>query len=402
VEVTQQIEIIRRGLIELITEEELKTRLAKEEPLRIKYGVDPSTPDIHLGHTVPLLKLREFQELGHKVILIIGDFTATIGDPSGRARTRPRLSKTEVLKNAQSYQEQIWKILYSEKTEVVFNSHWLEKMDFSEIANLASRYTVARLLERDDFGKRYKEKNPITLLEFLYPLIQGYDSVVVKADVEIGGSDQKFNLLVGRQLQREYGQLPQIVLTLPLLEGTDGNLKMSKSYGNYIGVTEPPREMFGKLMSIPDKLMVKYCQLLQPISPSEFTELETKLHQSEIHPKEAKMRLAQIITAFFHSPREAEQAKEEFERVFAQREIPREINEIRVEKKALSNNKLWIIKLLTLGGFCSSHSEARRLVSQGAVRIDNLVVNDTEREIELRDGLILKVGKRLWGKVKLT
>ncbi|MDI6735948.1 MAG: tyrosine--tRNA ligase [bacterium] len=375
--------IIKRGVEEIIVEDELLEKFKANKPLRIKFGADPTAPDIHLGHTVILRKLRQLQDLGHKVIFIVGDWTARIGDPSGRDETRKPLSDEEIERNAKTYQEQVFKILDRDKTEVVFNSQWLGKLSSVEIMKLASCYTVARMLERDDFKKRYTEGKEITILELLYPLFQGYDSVVVKADVELGGTDQKFNLLVARALQRDYGQQPQVIMTMPLLEGTDGVRKMSKSYGNYIGVLESPKQMFGKLMSIPDALMPKYFELLTDISLDE-----------NLHPKEAKKILAKEIIKYYYDEAEAKNQEEEFERIFRDKELPEEIPSFEVNKPSVG-----LIDVLVMAKLAPSKSEARRLINQGGVKIDRKKVIDLNLELDLTLPKILQVGKK--GFVKL-
>lgn len=321
----EQLKIIRQGTVEIISEEELASKLEQKRPLVIKAGFDPTAPDIHLGHTVLLHKLRQFQELGHKVVVLIGDFTAMIGDPSGKNETRPPLTLDEVKKNAETYKRQVFKILDEARTDVVFNSEWLQKLTPMEMIKLASKYTVARMLERDDFSKRYKENRPIAIHEFLYPLLQGHDSVALGADVELGGTDQKFNLLVGRQLQRDAGQPPQVVITTPLLEGTDGVNKMSKSLGNYIGITEPAKEIVGKVMSISDDLMVKYWELVGGIGPDELQRIKEGLASGTEHPRESKMRLARTIAARFHGAEAAAGAEEAFDAQFRNREVPAEM-----------------------------------------------------------------------------
>jgi tyrosyl-tRNA synthetase len=386
----EQIKIIRRGIEELITEEELLEKLKEDRPLRVKAGFDPSAPDLHLGHMVLLKKLRDFQELGHQVIFLIGDFTARIGDPSGRKETRPRLSKEQVEENAKTYKEQIFKVLDSERTQVLFNSQWLEGMRFQDVLDLASRYTVARILERDDFMARYKEGKPISVAEFLYPLIQGYDSVVLEADVEIGGRDQKFNLIVGRELQRDFGQKPQVIITLPILEGTDGVQKMSKTFGNYIGIQEAPKDIFGKVMSIPDTLIIRYATLLTNLNISELEKLP---------PRDAKLKLAEEIVAELYGREEAVKQREEFIRVFSKREVPEEIEEYKIEPEKLKDGKIWIVNLLTSVGFASSNSEARRLIRQGAVSIDGEKVTDENLELEVKEEFILRVGRYRFKKI---
>ncbi|MBU4128893.1 tyrosine--tRNA ligase [bacterium] len=387
-------EAIRKGTVEILTEDELKDCLKRKRPLRVKFGADPTVPDIHLGHTVVLQKLKQFQALGHKIIFVIGDFTARIGDPSGRMETRKPLSRKEVLRNARTYQDQIFKILDRKKTRVVFNSAWLDKLISRDIFNLASKYTVARMLERDDFSLRYKKEHPISIHEFLYPLIQGYDSIVLKADVEIGGTDQKFNMLVGRALQKEYGQKPQVVITMPLLEGTDGIRKMSKTYGNYIGISEPPKEIFGKLMSVSDELCLRYWELLTDISPSELAKMKRDLKSGRLHPKEVKKNLALKVVEMYHSKKAAKEAAEEFEEVFKKKKLPHRIQKIKIVKK-----KIWVVKLLTTSGMVKSSSEARRLIQQGAVTLDGEKITDPEKELIIREGAILKVGKRRFARI---
>ncbi|MFH1861163.1 MAG: tyrosine--tRNA ligase [bacterium] len=380
--------MINRGTVEIISEDKLKAKIDKKTRLRIKFGADPTAPDIHLGHTVIFRKLKQLQELGHEIIFIIGDFTARIGDPSGRLQTRPKLSPEEIANNAATYQEQVFKILDREKTTVVFNSTWLEAIGISGMMELSSHYTVARMLERDDFTKRYKEGKEITILEFLYPLLQGYDSVNLKADVEIGGTDQKFNLLVGRDLQRDYGQSPQVVITMPLLEGTDGVRKMSKSYGNYIGVNDTAKEMFGKIMSIPDTIMLKYFELL--------TDIDTE-SVSCLHPKEAKQLLAREIVTFYHSRDEAVMAQEEFERVFGKKELPDEMQEISVTEAVK------LVDLLAEKGLVPSKSHARRLIDQGGVRVDGERVTDVEFVVDLqKERIVIQHGKRNFVRLKFA
>ncbi len=390
----KNLEVIEKGTVEILIENELKKCLRKKRPLRVKFGADPTVPDIHLGHTVVLQKLRQFQDLGHKIIFVIGDFTARIGDPSGRIETRKPLGRKEVLKNAQTYQDQVFKILNRKKTKIIFNSTWLDKLTSRDIFNLASKYTVARMLERDDFFLRYNKEHPISIHEFLYPLIQGYDSIVLKADIEIGGTDQKFNMLVGRVLQREYGQKPQVVITMPLLEGTDGIRKMSKTYGNYIGINEPPEEIFGKLMSVSDELCLRYWELLTDISPLRLAKMKRDLKSGRLHPKEAKKNLAIRIVEMYHSQRAAKESAKEFEEVFKEKKVPRKVQRVKITKK-----KVWIVKLLTISGMVKSSSEARRLIQQGAVTLDGERIIDPEKELAIREGTILKVGKRRFARI---
>ncbi|HPS19883.1 MAG TPA: tyrosine--tRNA ligase [Candidatus Omnitrophota bacterium] len=390
--VNEQIELIKRGASEIIEISELKEKLSKGKPLVIKAGFDPSAPDLHLGHTVLLQKLKNFQDLGHDVHLLIGDFTGRIGDPSGRSKTRKQLSQEEVEVNAKSYTRQAFKILDEKKTKVVFNSEWCSKLGTEGIFNLASRYTVARMLERDDFLKRYKGNEPISVLEFLYPLLQGYDSVVMKADVELGGTDQKFNLLVGRDLQRSFGVEPQIILTMPILEGLDGVDKMSKSLNNYVGINEAPEDMFGKLMSISDTLMWKYYELLTDV---DFMMVKKDVESGKLHPKQAKVELAKNIVKKYHGSEAADKASENFELVFAKKEIPDNVEEFFIDK-----DKIGIIELIKHINFAPSGSEAKRLVQQNAVSLDGEKISDINAEIALsKDGIIIKAGKRKFAKV---
>ena len=384
----EQVKILKRNVVDLISEEELLDRIKRKGKLRVKLGVDPSRPDLHLGHAVVLRKLREFQDLGHTVVLIIGDFTARIGDPSGRNETRPMLTKEEVLENAKTYQEQAFKILDPERTELRFNGEWLDRMTFADVIVLASKYTVARMLERDDFAKRFKEGIPIAVSEFLYPLAQAYDSVAIQADVELGGTDQLFNLLVGRKIQEEYGQEPQIVMTMPIIEGTDGKLKMSKSYGNYIAFNDPPEEMYGKLMSIPDELIIKYMRLLTDIPEERIEEYERKMKEKTINPRDVKMVLAYEITRFFHGEENAKKSQEQFVKVFQKKEIPDEMPVVEISQEKN------IVDLLVEIGAASSKSEAKRLVSQGGVYIDGERIEDIKFTVEPDGERVLRVGKR--------
>ena len=391
--IDEQLKLITRGTDEIISLPELKEKLAKGKPLVIKAGFDPSAPDIHLGHTVLLRKMKHFQELGHDVQFLIGDFTGRIGDPSGRSKVRPQLTEEEVKENAKTYKKQIYKILDKDKTKVVFNSTWCSKLGTEGIFDLASRYTVARMLERDDFSKRYKDNEPISILEFLYPLLQGYDSVVMKADVELGGTDQKFNLLVGRDLQRSYGQDLQVIATMPILEGLYGGDKMSKSLDNYVGIDEPPEEMFGKLMSVSDDLMWKYYELLTDV---DYESVKKDVETGKAHPKEVKAELAKTIVTEYHGDNAAEKARQHFDTVFAKKENPDDMPEFEI-----SGNVIDIVQLIKDTGFAKSTSEARRLVEQGAVSIDGSKVDDIKTEISAADtGKVLKVGKRKFIKLK--
>lgn len=393
--VRRDIEALGRNAETLIPEEDLARKLERfyreGKPLRVKLGIDPSAPHLTLGHAVVLRKLRQFQDLGHTAVLVVGDFTRRIGDPSGRAKTRPPMSPEEIQGNMASYKEQAYKILDPDRTEVRYNSEWLGKLTFEDVIHLTAKYTVARMLERDDFKRRFEEGIPITIMEFLYPLAQAYDSVAIEADVELGGSDQRFNLLIGREIQREYGQEPQVILTMPLLIGTDGVHAMSQSRGNYIGIDEPPEEQFGKLMSIPDELMPQYVALLTDL---DWGELE------KLHPKEAKKRLAWEIVAWLHGEEAADRARRHFERVFEQEKPPEEMPEVRVPPELVDDaGTVWIIDLLSVSGLVSSRSEARRLVEQGGVWIDGEKVASRDARIPLREPVVLRVGRRRFAKV---
>lgn len=381
----EQLEIIKRGAVEIIQEGELKRKLEKRKPLIIKAGFDPSAPDIHLGHTVLLRKMKHFQDLGHEVVFLIGDFTGRIGDPSGQSQTRKTLTKKEIEKNAKTYEKQIFKILDKQKTKVVFNSTWCDKMKIEDFLGLMNKYTVARMLERDDFLKRYKNQKPITMLEFMYPLIQGYDSVVLKADVELGGTDQKFNLLVGRNLQVDFGQDSQIVITMPLLEGTDGVDKMSKSLGNYIGIEEEPEEIFGKIMSISDELMLKYYELL---TDEPLDRLKGDLKSGALHPKDAKKKLARIIISQYHSRKDADKAETNFEKAFKHKEFPDNVPLKRVKTSNLVSALSEAAK--------TSKSEIRRKLKEGAVEIDGKKVKDTGFSVEPGAEYKVRIGKRFF------
>jgi tyrosyl-tRNA synthetase len=403
--VEEQMEIIRRGTIEIIPEEELIAKLKKSQqtgvPLKIKLGLDPTAPDIHLGHAVVLRKLRQFQDLGHEVIIIIGDFTASIGDPSGRSVTRPLLSPEEIAANARTYEEQYCQILDPAKTKVVFNSEWLGKLDLAGVIRITSKVTVARILERDDFATRLAEQRPLGLHEILYPVCQAYDSVALEADVEFGGTDQKFNILMGRDLQREFGQEPQVAIFTPLLVGIDGMQKMSKSLGNYVGITEPPNEMFGKLMSIPDDIMLQYFELCTDVPIPEIKQIEEGMASGKLHPMEVKKRLAREIVTIYHGPEAAIEAQREFERVFSARELPSEIPVVVIPKSAFKDGKVWIVRLLTTAGFASTNSEARRLVEQGAVTLNEQKITDVNTELPIYGGEILRVGKLKFGRLQV-
>jgi tyrosyl-tRNA synthetase len=396
-DVDAQMEMITRGTEQILLEEELRAKLERSlrtgEPLRIKQGFDPTAPDIHLGHTVTIRKLKQFQDLGHEVIFLIGDFTGMIGDPSGRLESRKQMSREEVLKNAETYKEQIFKILAADKTRIEFNSRWCSPMTFGEVLELASKYTIARLLEREDFAERYKSNRPISVLEFLYPLVQGYDSVALRADVELGGTDQIFNLLVGREIQREYGQEPQVVITMPLLVGTDGIEKMSKSLDNYIGICEPPKEIFGKTMSIPDQLILPYFRLLTEVPEDEMETMEHQLKETQVNPMDLKMRLAHEIVTMYYDEPSAKEAQKGFKQVHQDRGIPDD-HEIPVFHVSAEGLPIWIVRLLVASGMASSNGEARRLIAQGGVRIDDQRVDDENLELTVEKSLLVKVGKR--------
>ena len=398
--VAEQIALIERGTVDLHTREDLVKKLersiATKTPSQIKAGFDPTAPDLHLGHTVLIQKLRHFQRLGHKVNFLIGDFTATIGDPTGKSETRPPLTREDVLRNAETYKDQVFKILDPAKTEVVFNSTWLSQLSPYDIIRLASQLTVARMLERDDFKKRFESNRPISVHEFLYPLIQGYDSVALKADVEVGGTDQLFNLLMGRDLQRSWGQEAQVVLTTPLLEGLDGVNKMSKSLGNYIGISEEPDSIFGKVMSVSDVLMFRYYELLSDLSLAEIAELKQQVDTGAVHPKDAKVQLAKELVTRFHSAKDADAAQRNFEQVFARGELPEEIDEIEL---VVSGESLWAPKLLHEAGLVKSSSEGRRMIEQQAVSIDGVKLTDVEASIATSVPVLLQVGKRRFCRV---
>jgi tyrosyl-tRNA synthetase len=386
-ELARQLEQIRRGSVEIINEEELIAKLRSGAPLRIKAGFDPTAPDLHLGHTVLIQKLKHFQELGHQVIFLIGDFTGMIGDPSGKSETRKKLTREEVLRNAETYKKQIFKILDQERTEIAFNSTWMDKFSAADFIELCSRYTVARMLERDDFEKRFKGNQPISIHEFLYPLVQGYDSVALRADVELGGTDQKFNLLMGRHLQREHSQASQIVLTMPILEGLDGVQKMSKSLGNYIGIDEAPGDMFGKLMSISDELMWRYYELLSDSSLDRIATLREQVASGALHPKTAKEDLAQEITTRFLGATAGAAAREAFNAVFAKQGIPEDIEVFSVQAGAL------LVDVLSESGVCSSKGDARRMCKQNAVTIDGRKEDDASFAFAPGE-YVLKIGKK--------
>jgi tyrosyl-tRNA synthetase len=388
----QAIQTIRRGADELIVVEELAKKLASGRALRIKLGLDPTAPDLHLGHTVVINKLRDFQNLGHQVQFLIGDFTGMIGDPTGKNTTRPPLTREEIQQNARTYQAQVFKILDPQKTQVLFNSEWSDKLGAEGIIRLAARYTVSQLLERDDFSRRFNQEKPIALHELLYPLMQGYDSVAMKADVELGGTDQKFNLLVGRELQKQFGQEPQCILTMPLLEGLDGKEKMSKSLGNYVGIAEPPKEIFGKLMSISDDLMWRYIELLS------FASISTVQQWKQDHPRDVKVRFAKEIVTRFHSAAAAEQAAADFASRFREGEMPADMPEVAVQG---GKDGILIAQLLKQASLTPSTTEAQRMIEQGGVKLDGERVSDKGLRIPAGRTVVAQVGKRKWAKISV-
>jgi tyrosyl-tRNA synthetase len=383
-----QLEIIKRGAVDVLPEEELVAKLKRGRPLRIKAGFDPTAPDLHLGHTVLIQKMKQFQDLGHQVIFLIGDFTGMIGDPSGKSETRKQLTRDEVSANAETYKEQIFKILDQKKTIIEFNHRWMEKMDAVAMIELTGKYTVARMLEREDFKQRYQKQQPISIHEFLYPLIQGYDSVVLEADVELGGTDQRFNLLMGRELQREYGQEAQVVLTMPLLEGLDGVQKMSKSLGNYIGINEPAEQIFGKIMSISDELMWRYYELLSDEDLPQIQSLRARVENGALHPMDAKKSLAVELAARFHGRPAAESARRYFETKFQKKATPAEIR-----KQFAAPEPIWICRLIVDLDFAKSTSEARRLLAQNAVKVDSELVTDINFHFDGSRHRVIEVGK---------
>ena len=394
----ETLDIIRRGCDELLVAAEMSHKIALGRPLRVKAGFDPTAPDLHLGHTVLLNKLRQLQDLGHHALFLIGDFTGMIGDPTGKNATRPPLSRQQVLENAESYREQVFKVLDPDKTEVVFNSTWMDKFSAADLIKLAATHTVARMLERDDFSKRYKNKQPIAIHEFIYPLVQGHDSVVLKADLELGGSDQKFNLLMGRELQKHNGQPPQCVLTMPLLLGLDGVNKMSKSLNNYIGITDTPQEMFGKLMSISDHLMWRYLELLSFKSIKTIAQWRMEV-ENERNPRDIKVLLAQEIVTRFHTQKKAEEALAEFEARFQQGVLPEDLPEVSV---FANEGSIGIAQLLKQAGLVVSTSEALRMITQGAVKLDGEKVSDKSLELQAGQVVVAQVGKRKFGKVTIS
>ena len=396
--VEESLAIIKRGADELLIESELAEKLKTGRPLRVKAGFDPTAPDLHLGHTVLINKLRHFQDLGHHVMFLIGDFTGMIGDPSGKNTTRPPLTREQIMENARTYQDQVFKILDPEKTEICFNSGWIEALGTAGMIKLAASYTVARMLERDDFSKRYRNGQPIAVHEFLYPLCQGYDSVALKSDIELGGTDQKFNLLVGRELQKHYGQTPQCVLMMPLLEGLDGVNKMSKSLGNYVGISEPPREIFGKLMSVSDDLMWRYFDLLSFRPNAEIARFKQEVAEGR-NPRDLKVLLGQEIVARFHSAQAADDALADFEARFRQGAIPDDVPEVTLTSV---NGELGIAQLLKQAGLVSSTSDALRMIEQGGVKIDGERIEDKKLLLKAGSKLVVQIGKRKFARVILS
>jgi len=400
-ELERQWKLICDKAVDVLPEDEFKAKLARSitenKPLRIKQGFDPTSPDIHLGHTVGIRKLKQFQELGHQIILIVGDYTAMVGDPSGRSATRPQLSHDEIMKNAETYQDQFFRVLDRSKTEVVSNGDWFKKMSFTDIMSLTSRYTVARILERDDFAKRMQANAPVSVHELLYPLMQAYDSVAIKADVEIGGTDQKFNLLVGRTIQEAYDIPPQCILTLPILVGTDGQMKMSKSLGNYIGVDDTPREMFGKAMSIPDGATAQYFELATDLEPDELKSVQARFSQPDVNPMLLKKELGEILVDMYHEAGSGKAAREEFERMFSKKELPDDMPEITgagLKELEIDSQAIYLVHLIAKMKFSKSNSEARKLIQSNSVSLDGEKVTDVNYEFALNSETVLKVGKR--------
>ncbi len=396
--IKNNIELLKRGTEEILPlddfEKKLKKSAEEDKPLTIKAGFDPTAPDIHLGHTVLLRKLRHFQDMGHRVVFLIGDFTGMIGDPTGKSETRKRLTREDVLENAETYKKQVFKILDKEKTVIEFNSKWCSGMNFADVLDLTAKYNVARMMERDDFSKRYKSGQSISILEFMYPLVQGYDSVALKSDIELGGTDQKFNLLVGRDLQREYGQAPQTIITMPLLVGLDGVQKMSKSLNNYIGIDEEPNQIFGKVMSISDELMFKYYEMVTDVPMDEVKALETGMKDGSIHPRAIKVRLGKEICAQFYDEETAEKAEEEFNKIFVKKDVPDDIPEFKIPEEDLSAGEIWIVKLLSISGMSKSNGEARRLIKGGGVSFGGEKILDEDLKLKFPVSGVLKVGKR--------
>jgi len=390
----KQLDILKSNVAEIISEEELLKKLKKNKTLRVKLGIDPSGPEIHLGFSVVLRKLRQFQDLGHIAVMVVGDFTGMIGDPSGVSKTRPKLTKEQIKKYMAKYKEQIFRILDPKKTEFTYNSKWLGSLTMYDFIELASMYTVARILERDDFSQRLKDGQPVYMHEILYPLCQGYDSVSIEADLELGGTDQKFNLLVGRELMREFKMEPQCVMMLPILEGTDGVRKMSKSYGNYIGITETPKQMFGKVMSIPDKLITKYFELVTDTFPHKIEEYKLALHEGTINPRDVKFDLAKTVVRMYHSVQAAQKAADDFEKVFTKKELPKEIKQVKIKHKQMN-----IVDLLVETGLMDSRGEAKRKVREGAIDVNGKCIKDIKQIVKLTKPIIIRAGKHKFLKV---
>jgi len=405
ISIEEELELICRGAEDVFPEGELekKLRKAREErrPLRVKLGVDPTGADLHLGHVIPILKLKQFQDLGHQAILIIGDYTATVGDPSGRNKARPQLSHEEVLDNASRYKEQVYRILDPERTEIVYNGAWFKEMAFSDVIRLLSSMTLARMLEREDFQNRFRSQSPISLHELVYPLMQGYDSIMVRADIELGATDQKFNILVGRDLQRERGMEPQVGICNPVLIGLDGTEKMSKSLGNYIGLNDPPEEMYGKTMSIPDDLMWMYYELITDVPIAEIQAMRDRVREGTLHPREVKRRLARAVVGRFYAVDDVDRAEQHFDRVIGRGEAPEEMPEVVIDRGQLNNGAIWVPKLVVLAGFAASNGEARRLIEQGGVKIDGVAVASPSEDWPARDGAVLQVGRRKFARVRI-
>ena len=402
--IDEQIRIISKGAEEIIDTAELEEKLRASQktgrPLTVKLGLDPTAPDIHLGHTVVLRKIRQFQDLGHRAVIIIGDFTGMIGDPTGRSKTRRQLTRDEVKENARTYEEQMYKILDRDKTELRFNSEWLSKLNFADVIGLTSKYTVARMLEREDFHSRFEANEPIGIHEFLYPLMQGYDSVEINADVELGGTEQRFNILMGRKLQKDFGQQSQVALFMPVIEGIDGVEKMSKSLGNYIGINEDAQNIYGKVMSIPDHLIIKYFRLVTDVHPDEVDSMEKVLDSNEVNPRDLKMKLAFEITKLYHGDKEAVRAEENFISVFQRKGIPEDMAEYRLDAEPASGSGIDMAELLVKLGFCASKSEARRLIEQGAVRINGEKLNSFSVP-GLNNGDVIQAGKLKFARILL-
>ncbi|MBI3735576.1 tyrosine--tRNA ligase [Candidatus Sumerlaeota bacterium] len=403
-ELREEWDILTAGAVEVLPREEFLARLSeskkKKTPIRIKLGCDPSSPDLHVGHTIVINKLKQFQDFGHQVVFIVGDFTARIGDPTGKSETRKALTAEQTAENAKTYLEQIFKILDPEKTEVVGNAQWFDKMTMNDAISLASKYTVARMLERDDFSKRYAAQRPIHIHEFLYPLVQGYDSIMVRADIELGGTDQKFNLLVGRELMQEAGMRGQCIMTMPLLVGLDGAQKMSKSLGNAIGITEPPGEIFGKAMSVPDEMMRDYYLLVLSYPPSEVEKLMAEIKEGKLHPREAKARMARELAARYHGGEAAEEAQAQFDKVFRDKDVPDEIEEIDIALEA-GQTALRLVEVIVRGGLADSNAQAKRLIQQGGISVNGTKAASEKEELQAGEYL-LKAGKRHFRKIKLT